>query len=424
MAFPRMTLIQVKRRGPTLANAAAATERALKDLGLSERIRPGRGVAITAGSRGIAEIAIITKTIVAALRQLKAEPVIIPAMGSHGGGTAEGQRQLLRMYGISQETMGASILSSMDVTPLGLTPEGIPVVLDTEATKADGILLVNRIKPHTGFAGRIGSGLLKMTAFGLGNHQGAATCHEAVMQHGYERVIRAVSAVVLARARILGGLAILENSDGGLAQMVALPAEGLVPGEARLFLRARRWAPRIPFDDIDLLIVDEMGKDIAGTGMDTNVIGRRFSLIEKPPASPRIARIFVRGLTKETQGNANGIGLADVTTERLLSEIDRGVTYINSLAARTPEHSRLPMAFPTDREALETVLKTTRVSDPSSARIVRIKNTLELKTILISESLLPGARERRDLSLLSDPYEVTFDPDGNLPPWPTVDNSH
>ena len=338
-------------------------------------------------------------------------------MGSHGGGTAEGQRQLLRMYGISEETMGASILSSMDVTPLGLTPEGIPVVLDTEATKADEIFLVNRIKPHTGFAGRIGSGLLKMTAFGLGNHQGAATCHEAVMQHGYERVIRAVSAVVLARARILGGLAILENSDGGLAQVVALAAEGLVPGEARLFLRARRWAPRLPFDDIDLLIVDEMGKDIAGTGMDTNVIGRRFSLIEKPLARPRIGRIFVRGLTKETQGNANGIGLADATTERLLREMDRGVTYINSLAARTPEHSRLPMAFSTDWEALETVLKTIRASDPLSARIVRIKNTLELKTILISESLLPEVRERRDLSLLSDPHEVPFDPDGNLPPW-------
>ena len=417
MTFPRMTLIQVKRRGPTLANAAAATERALKDLALSGRIHPGRRVAITAGSRGIAEIATITKTIVAALRQLKAEPVIIPAMGSHGGGTAEGQRQLLRMYGISEETMGALILSSMDVTPLGLTPEGIPVVLDTEATRADGILLVNRIKPHTGFAGRIGSGLLKMTVFGLGNHQGATTCHEAVMQHGYERVIRTVSAVVLARARILGGLAILENSDGGLAQVVALPAEGLVSGEVRLFLRARRWAPRLPFDDIDLLIVDEMGKDIAGTGMDTNVIGRRFSLIEKPLARPRIGRIFVRGLTKETQGNANGIGLADATTERLLREMDRGVTYINSLAARTPEHSRLPMAFPTDREALETILKTIRASDPLSARIVRIKNTLELKTILISESLLPEVRQRRDLSLLSDPHEVTFDPDGSLPPW-------
>ena len=417
MTFPRMTLIQVKRRGPTLANAAAATERALKDLALSGRIHPGRRVAITAGSRGIAEIATITKTIVAALRQLKAEPVIIPAMGSHGGGTAEGQRQLLRMYGISEETMGALILSSMDVTPLGLTPEGIPVVLDTEATRADGILLVNRIKPHTGFAGRIGSGLLKMTVFGLGNHQGATTCHEAVMQHGYERVIRAVSAVVLARARILGGLAILENSDGGLAQVVALPAEGLVSGEVRLFLRARRWAPRLPFDDIDLLIVDEMGKDIAGTGMDTNVIGRRFSLIEKPLARPRIGRIFVRGLTKATQGNANGIGLADATTERLLREMDRGVTYINSLAARTPEHSRLPMAFPTDREALETILKTIRASDPLSARIVRIKNTLELKTILISESLLPEVRQRRDLSPLSDPHEVTFDPDGSLPPW-------
>lgn len=412
-----MATIEARRRGPALRHAARAADRALRDLALKEHVRPGQQVAVTGGSRGIAEVAAITRTIVAAIRELEAEPLIIPAMGSHGGATAEGQRQVLQAYGISEETMGAPILSSMEVIELGLTPEGIPVYLDKQASEADGILLVNRVKPHTGFSGRIGSGLLKMMAFGLGKHRGALTCHEAVMQYGYERVIRSVSAAVLDRARILGGVAILENSEGGLARVVSLPVASIVPGEERLFQQARRWAPRLPFDELDLLIVDEMGKDIAGTGMDTNVIGRRFSLVEKPPRKPRITRIFVRGLTRETHGNANGIGLAEFTTERLLREMDRRVTYTNSLTARTPEHSRLPVAFASDREVLEVALKTVRTADPMSARIVRIKNTLELKTIHVSEILLPEVRGRRDLVVVSEPQEVTFDSNGNLAPW-------
>lgn len=412
-----MATIEARRRGPALRHAARPTGRALKDLALEEHIRPGQRVAVTGGSRGIAEVAAITRTIVAALRELEADPFIIPAMGSHGGATAEGQRQVLQAYGISEETMGAPILSSMEVIELGLTREGIPVYLDKQASEAEGILLVNRIKPHTAFSGRIGSGLLKMMAFGLGKHRGALTCHQAVLQHGYERVIRSVGAAVLDRARILGGIALLENSEGDLAKVVSLPAASLAAGEERLFQQARRWVPRLPFDELDLLIVDEMGKDIAGTGMDTNVIGRRFSLVEKPPRKPRIARIFVRGLTHGTHGNANGIGLAEFTTERLLREMDRSVTYTNSLTARTPEHSRLPVAFASDREVLEVALKTVRTADPMSARIVRIKNTLEMKTIHVSEILLPEVRGRRDLVVASEPQEVTFDSNGNLTPW-------
>lgn len=413
-----MATVEARRRGPALRHAARATDRALRALALEEHIRPGQRVAVTGGSRGIAEVAAITRTIVAALRELEAEPFIIPAMGSHGGATVEGQRQVLQAYGISEETMGVPILSSMEVIELGLTREGIPVYLDKQASEADGILLVNRVKPHTAFSGRIGSGLLKMMAFGLSKHRGALTCHEAVMQYDYERVIRSVSAAVLDRARIFGGVAILENSEGDLARVVSLPAASLAAGEERLFQQARRWVPRLPFDELDLLIVDEMGKDIAGTGMDTNVIGRRFSLIEKPPRKPRIARIFVRGLTRETHGNANGIGLAEFTTERLLREMDRKATYTNSLTARTPEHSRLPVAYATDREVLEVALKTVRTADPMSARIVRIKNTLELKTIHVSETLFPEVRGRRDLVVVSEPQEVAFDSNGNLAPWP------
>jgi hypothetical protein len=419
MSFPRMALIQVKRRGPALANTARATRRALQGLDLTERIGPNQRVAVTGGSRGIGEIAIITRTVVSFLQELGMAPFIIPAMGSHGDATAEGQREILKIYGISEETMGVPIRASMEVIELGRTPEGIPVYLDQSASEADWIFLINRVKVHTAFSGKIGSGLLKMMAFGLGKHRGAAASHEATMRYGFEQVTRSVGQVVLAKARILGSIAVVENSEGGIAKVAASPPDTLVHDEEHLFRQAKRWTPRLPFDELDLLIVDEMGKDIAGTGMDTNVIGRRFSLIEKPPPSPKIARIFVRDLTAETRGNANGIGLADFTTERLLRAMDRCTTYTNALTARTPEHSRLPVTFETDREALEKALKTLRTGDARRARIVRIKNTMELKTMLISEALLPEVRQRRELLLLSEPQEMTFDAQGNLEPMPS-----
>ncbi len=416
MRLPRMILIQAKRRGPVLADSARATRRALQDLDLTKRVGPGQRVAVTGGSRGIRDIATITRTVVDFLRELGTLPFIIPAMGSHGGANAEGQREILKSYGISEEAMGVPIRASMEVIELGHTPEGIPVYLDKLASEADGIFLINRVKVHTAFSGKIGSGLLKLMAFGLGKHRGAAASHEATMRYGFEQVIRSVSRMVLAKTRILGSIAVVENSEGGVAKVAAFQPETLVHDEEQFFRQAKRWTPRLPFDEFDLLIVDEMGKDIAGTGMDTNVIGRRFSLIEKPPPSPRIARIFVRDLTVETRGNANGIGLADFTTERLLQVMDRRTTYTNALTARTPEHARLPVAFETDREVLEQALGSLRTGDPQSARIVRIKNTLELKRMLISEALLPEARQRKDLILLSEPQEVTFDAQGNLEP--------
>lgn len=416
MTFPRMALIQAKRRGPVLADAARATRRALQGLDLARRVTPGQRVAVTGGSRGIEEIASITRTVAGFLQGLGMAPFIFPAMGSHGDATADGQREILKIYGISEETIGVPILASMEVIELGLTPEGIPVYLDKLAAEADWIFLINRVKVHTAFSGKIGSGLLKMMAFGLGKHRGAFASHEATMRYGFEQVIRSVSRVVLTKARILAGIAVVENSEGGIAQVAASLPETIVQDEERLFRQAKRSTPRLPFDELDLLIVDEMGKDIAGTGMDTNVIGRRFSLIEEPPPLPRIARIFVRDLTAETRGNANGIGLADFTTERLLRAMDRRTTSINALTARTPEHARLPIAFETDREALEKALQSLRIDDPQSARVVRIKNTLALKRMLVSEALLPEVRERRDLLLLSEPQEMAFDAQGNLSP--------
>jgi hypothetical protein len=379
---------------------------------------------VTGGSRGIGDIATITRTVVSFLQELGVAPFIIPAMGSHGDATAEGQREILKIYGISEETMGVPIRASMEVIELGWTPEGVPVYLDKLASEADGIFLINRVKVHTAFSGKIGSGLLKMMAFGLGKHRGAAASHEATMRYGFEQVIRSVSRMVLAKTRILGSIAVVENSEGGVAKVAASSPETVVQDEEHLFRQAKRWTPRLSFDELDLLIVDEMGKNIAGTGMDTNVIGRRFSLIEKPPPLPRIARIFVRDLTAETRGNANGIGLADFTTERLLRTMDRRTTYTNALTARTPEHSRLPVAFETDREALQIALDTLRTGDPQRARIVRIKNTLELKRMLASEALLSEVRQRKDLLLLSEPQEMTFDSQGNLEPipGPWIDN--
>lgn len=417
VTLPRMVTVRARRRGPELRQPGRATARALRNLPLSPHLRPGQRVAVTAGSRGIARVAEITRGLVDFLRDREAEPFIIPAMGSHGGATAEGQRAILAEYGITEATMRVPIRSTMEVIEIGRTPEGIPVYLDRHAAEADHIVVVNRIKPHTAFTDRFGSGLMKMMALGLGKHPGAIACHEATMAYGFARVITAVSQVVLAKTPILFGLAILENSQGGLAAVAAIPAEILMAEELKLYRKAARWAPRLPFEELDLLIVEEMGKNVAGTGMDTNVIGRRCSLIEPPPKYPRIDRIFVRGLSPETRGNANGIGLADFTTDRVCAMVDRHATYMNAVTARTPDHARLPVSYPTDREVLDVGLRTIRTRNPMQARILRIQNTLELSRFQVSEALLPEVRARRDLVTEGEPVSLEFDAEGFLRPF-------
>jgi hypothetical protein len=386
---------------------------------LKGSIRPGARIAVGVGSRGIANLATIVRSVVDLLRSVGAVPFLIPAMGSHGGATAEGQIGVLAEYGVTEASMGVPIRASMEVQQVGTTEDGVVVWCSTEALKADGILVINRIKPHTDFFGDLGSGLFKMCVIGIGKHAGALAMHRAASRVGHERVIRSMGRVLLATTPILGGIGILENQHHDTARLVAVPAAELEAAEDGLLKQARDWMPRIPFEEVDLLILDRIGKNISGAGMDPNVVGRSVqgyssSLMREGRPAPFIRRIFVRGLTPETHGNAIGIGLADVTTTRLVQEIDHKATYINALTALTHQCAKIPIHFETDREAIERMLQTLAIDDTTQARIVRISDTLSPGDMEISEPLAAELGRFPQIEILQEAAAVQFDPHGNL----------
>lgn len=386
---------------------------------LSSRIRPGARIAIAVGSRGIAHLAEIVQTVVALVRAAGAEPFILPAMGSHGGATPAGQREVLAGYGVTEAAMGVAVRDSMEVRVVGETADAAPVFCSVEALGADGVLLVNRVKPHTDFRGTIGSGLLKMSVVGLGKHRGAAAMHMAAQLHGKERVIRTMAGVLLEQAPIIGGIAIIENQFHETARIAAVGRDDIAQAEMALLAEADRLMPRLPFDTIDLLIVDWLGKNISGTGMDTNVINRPVwgysSLLQRGDRpTPFVRRIFVRDLTPDSHGNAIGIGLADVTTTRLIRAVDLRTTGTNALTALTPNTAKLPIHFDTDREAIERTLQSVATSDGAGARVVRIADTLSLTEFDISEALWREATGSANLATLGEPRELAFGADGNL----------
>jgi hypothetical protein len=382
------------------------------------RVAPGARIAVGVGSRGITHLAEIVSLVLGFLRAAGAKPFIIPAMGSHGGATPEGQCEVLASYGITEAAMGVPIRASLEVRQVGETPDGKPVFSSTEALGADGIVLVNRIKPHTDFIGKIGSGLLKMCVIGLGKHRGAAAMHMAASEIGHERAIRTMADVLIATAPLLGGVAILENQFHETARFVVVPREQMAAAEDALVEEARGLMPLLPFDEIDLLIVDRIGKNISGTGMDPNVTNRWVdgydsSLRRNGRPAPFIRRIFVRGLTPETHGNALGIGLADLTTTRLVRETDARITGINALTALTPQNAKMPIAFDTDREAIERALASVSLP-PAEARVVRISDTLNLVEIEVSAPLWAEVKGRPGLTAISVARELAFDAEGNL----------
>jgi hypothetical protein len=386
---------------------------------LRGRIPPGARIAVGVGSRGITHLAEIVAAVLDQLRAAGAQPFIIPAMGSHGGATPEGQCEVLASYGVTEEAMSVPIRASLEVRQVGATADGVSVLASTEALAADGIVLVNRIKPHTDFFGALGSGLLKMCVIGLGKRTGATAMHLAATQFGYERVIRAMAGVLLQNTPVLGGVAILENQFHDTARLIVIPREDMETAEDALLAEARALMPLLPFDEMDLLIVDRIGKNISGAGMDPNVINRSIHGYDSLPLrgdrpAPFIRRIFVRGLTPETHGNAIGIGMADATTARLVREMDPRATSINSLTALTPQSAKLPIAFDNDREAIERMLASLPLPGPRAARIVRIADTLSLAEMEISEPLWNEVRDRPGLTVLGEAREVAFDAEGNL----------
>lgn len=381
---------------------------------LSSEITPGSKVAITAGNRGITDIVAILSSLVSEVMSRGGSPFIVPAMGSHGGATAKGQLQILSDFGIREEIIGCPITSSMEVIKVGETKSGISVWLDQNACRADPIIILNRVKSHTEFDGQIESGLMKMIVVGLGKHEGAILAHRFAVEYGYERTIREMGLCALEKAPISLGMAIIENGYGKTSQITAVEPENLFETEKGLLFIARDKTPKIPFEKFDLLIVDECGKEISGTGMDTKVIGRIMNVYEEELNYPQITRIILRDLTEKTHGNAIGIRLADFITKKVTQKIDVRATHINCITAITPEKTRLPIVCENDKEAIDLAMATAGPIDFESVRVVRIKNTSKLDEMWISKSLLNEATEKEKLKIIESDHEIKFDTDGNL----------
>jgi hypothetical protein len=410
---------QVRQNFPKAAPVDISSTLAAEFAKLRSRIKPGARIAVAVGSRGITNLQAIIAGVLANLKSAGAQPFIIPAMGSHGGATPEGQQELLATYGITESAMHCPIRASLEVRQLGSTDDGVPIFCSVEALQADGIVLVNRIKPHTDFTGELGSGLVKMCVIGLGKRAGAAAMHAGASRYGYERVIRRIARAILKSAPILGGVAILENQFHDTAKLTVLTPENFETGESELLVESRKLMPLLPFDELDLLIVDRLGKNISGAGIDPNVTGRWVhgysSLLARDARPfPFIRRIFVRDLSPETHGNAIGIGLADFTTTRAVRAMDQRVTYLNVLTALSPHCAKIPLYFDTDREVLDMALTSLAMPDTRSARIVRIADTLSLVNLEVSEPLLPEVQSHPNLAIASTPSEMLFDQNGNL----------
>ena len=414
MTLPKMIRIRQTFPRPRVTDITETTRRTLASCG--HPIKRGDVVAVGTSSRGIANYAQVVKAAVDHLRDLGAKPFIFPAMGSHGGGTPEGQLSVLEHYGISEPTMGVPCRATMEVVQVG-EALGLPVWLEKGAAGADWIALINRIKPHTDFKGSIESGLFKMLTIGLGKYTGAIQYHRANVRHTYETVITTVGRQMLATGKIAFGLGIVENAYDETAAVEAFNAQNLEAGERRLLKDARANLARLPFTAFDVLIVEQIGKNISGAGMDTNVLGRPTNPHEPFPTDPKILWVVALDLSDNTYGNATGIGNADFTTRKLVEKIDMKATLINCLAACSPGGAKIPATLETDREAIETALSCTGLLAPEKdARVVRISNTLMLSEIDVSESLLPDVAKREHLTRLGEPAELAFDAAGTLIP--------
>jgi len=400
--LPNVALIEQRVEGPpALADIRESVREALESVDL-----PSGSVAIGVGSRGVSRISEVVAALVEALKKAGAEPFIVPAMGSHGASTAEGQADVLRHFGVSEERMGCPVRATMETVEIGATPAGVPVYMDRNAYEADAVIVVNRIKPHTAFRGTVESGPTKMLAIGLGKQRGAYSIHS----QGWEKIHRTIpdaARVAVETGKVAFGLATIENADEEPCQIVAIPAEKLEEAEAPLLEEAKKNLARLPFDQLDVLIVDEIGKNVSGDGADPNVTGRYPTTAAS--GGPAVERMVYLDLTEETGGNANGLGMADVVTERLASKMERSATYLNALTSTTPAPVKTPMVMPTDRMAVAAALTMCAGVTSSEARLVRIQNTIKLRRMWVSEALLRDVEKDERLRVVEDAVPIRFD---------------
>src|SRR5438876_1564986 len=419
ISFPRMLAIRQKFPVSPRLDIPAVVQHEFRAQKVLSRLQPGAQIDVAVGSRGMTSIKDIVAAVLDELKAAGAKPFIIPAMGSHGGATPEGQIGVLESYGITEHSVDVPIRASMEVERLGTSADGVEVFCSVEALRSEGIVIVNRVKPHTDFTGTHGSGVMKMIVIGLGKRTGAATCHGAAARLGLERVIHGIARVTLRRAPILCGVAIVENHFHDTARIAVLKPDEIEVREKELLDEARQLMPRLPFDDIDVLIVDRIGKNISGSGMDPNVTGRwvhgySTSLADDNRQSPRIRRIFVRDLTPETHGNAIGVGFAAIQPPRLVNAMDKRVTYVNAMTSLTPHGAKIPIHFDTDRQAIEQALASLAIPDVRQAKVVRIADTLSLVNLEVSEAYASLVTQRPDLETVGSPRELTFDEAGCL----------
>jgi len=413
LPLPRMIPVRQKFPNRHITDIQGEIEGLFRRDGKMKRIRAGSRIAVAVGSRGIHSIDRVTRTVVQEMKRLGARPFIIPSMGSHGGATAEGQRKVLAGFGITEEAMGAPVVSSMETVQVGELDDGTPVFLDKEAFSSNGIIVINRIKPHTAFVGDYESGLLKMVAIGLGKHRGATVFHSCGMDR-FGELLPQLGRVVLEKAPILFGLAIIENAYERPARFEIVWSEDMIGREPELLKEARALMPRVIPGNLDVLIVHEIGKEISGSGMDPNITGRSSSPYFRRENSLKVQRIVVLNLSKASGGSAMGIGLADFTTDKAVKSMNIDTTWINCITAGVTASGKIPIHMPTDREAILLALKTcARVRHPQS-RIVWIKNTLALERIRVSEPLLPEIEGNPQLEITGKPEPMPFDEQGNL----------
>ena len=416
LVYPQ--LFRVRQTFPRVRvdDASGQVRRELEKLGLGEKIGSGKRVAITAGSRGIANIHVIIKAVVDYLHQWGAKPFVVPAMGSHGGATASGQRALIEQYGITEDYCGCPILASMETVVVCHAAEGFPIHFDRHAYEADFVLVCGRVRPHTMFTGEIESGLLKMMLVGLGKHVGARIYHAAFQDHNFDRIVRGVAGQVIQQCDVAAGLAVVENAYEETAAITGVLPEEFESKEKELLALAKLWMPRLPFSRVDVLLIDEIGKNISGTGMDTNVVGRKYNdnaAVEHE--IPKVKRIIARNLTPESGGNAVGIGIADFCTRRLAEQINQRSTWINGMTAGHMGAVKTPPVYDSDRELVEAAFSTIGLTTPAEARLLWIKNTSEVTEIACSAAYWEEAQDREDLEVLTPLRPLPFDLTGNLP---------
>jgi hypothetical protein len=397
---------------PKIDDLAATIRAAINVLGVEPARLSGKRIAVTVGSRGIANLQEIVRTLCGWLKERGAQPFIIPAMGSHGGGTAEGQRQVLAEYGITEAEVGVPICASMETVVVGTTPQGFNIHADRLAWESDGIVVLNRIKPHSDLFGNIESGLTKMIAIGLGKREGATEAHRQFWKYGFEPTLRAVAGHVLAQGRIIFGLAVTENEMHEIAGVHASLPEGIPALDETILLQARAMLPRVPFSELDLLIIEEVGKNISGACMDLKVVGRCPGMPTE--GAPSYSMIYLRNLTDESAGNAVGFGFADAIHDRLFRKVDFQKTYLNAIVSLSPFGGRTPMHLPSDRAAIDLTLGNLGSPEPTVQRIVWIRNTLSINKIAVSSAIKDQMDGPENWRLAGGPFPAEFDPAGDL----------